>query len=118
MRPLVVKVTAGDDSPERCLQGLTVAAVAAASGVAVSLWLTGEAVWLVTPGRDLLLAETPPASELLAAVLTAGGTVTVCTQCAARRGLTVADLLGGVQIAGAATFVAEVLADDVQALVY
>jgi predicted peroxiredoxin len=46
------------------------------------------------------------------------GTVTVCTQCATRRGLTEADLLAGVRIAGAAAFAAEVLAPDAQALVY
>jgi predicted peroxiredoxin len=117
MRPLLVKATAGEDAPERCLQALTVASVAAASGVAVSLWLTGESVWLVTPGRDLELPASPPASELLAAVLSLG-MVTVCTQCAARRSLTESDLLAGVRIAGAAAFVAEALADDVQALVY
>lgn len=117
MRPLVVKLTAGDDGPERCLQGLTVASVAAASGATVSVWLTGESVWLATPGRDLALPESPPASTLLSAVI-AEGTVTVCTQCAARRGLVQADLLPGVRIAGAASFVAESLEDGVQALVY
>ncbi|MCW2543170.1 MAG: sulfur reduction protein DsrE [Frankiales bacterium] len=116
-RTLVVKVTAGEDAGERCLQGLTVSSVAAASGVQVSLWLTGEAVWLATPGRDLVLPESPPASVLLAAVLD-GGTVTVCTQCAARRGLTQADLLEGTRIAGAASFVSEALAEGAQALVY
>ena len=40
------------------------------------------------------------------------------TQCAARRGLTQADLLPGVRLAGAASFVAEALTDDAQALVY
>jgi predicted peroxiredoxin len=116
-RALVVKVTAGEDAPERCLQGLTVSSVAAASGSAVSLWLTGEAVWLATEGRDLVLPESPPASQLLAAVL-AEGTVTVCTQCAARRGLSQADLIEGTRIAGAASFVAEALEDGAQALVY
>jgi predicted peroxiredoxin len=46
------------------------------------------------------------------------GTVTVCTQCAARRDITQADLIAEIRIAGAATFVAEVVADDAQALVY
>jgi predicted peroxiredoxin len=117
MRSLVVKVTAGHDAPERCLQGLTVASVAVTTGTAVSLWLTGESVWLATPGRDLELPESPSASLLLAAVL-ADGTVTVCTQCAARRGIAKGGFLEGVRIAGAASFVAEVLTDDVQALVY
>lgn len=117
MRPLVIKATAGADAPERCLQALTVASVAAASGAAVSLWLTGESVWLAVPGHELEIPESPPATTLMAAVL-AAGSVTVCTQCAARRGLTEADLLPGARIAGAAAFTAEVLADGVQALVY
>lgn len=99
------------------MQGLTVASVASASGASVSLWLTGESVWLVTPDRDLVLPESPPASALLSAVFTTG-TVTACTQCLARRGLTSGGLLPGVRIAGAAAFVAEVLEKDVQALVY
>ena len=43
---------------------------------------------------------------------------TVCTQCAARRGITEADLLPGAVIAGSASFVAEILTPDAQALVY
>lgn len=114
---LVLKLTSGSDAPERCLQGLTVAVVASAAGAAVSLWLTGESVWLVTPGRDLILPASPPASELLSSLLSLEA-VTVCTQCAARRALTVGDFLPGVRIAGATSFVAEVLEDGVQALVY
>ena len=117
MRSLVVKLTAGADAPERCMQGLTVSSVAVASGSAVSLWLTGESVWLSTPEGELQIPESAPASQLVEAVL-AGGRVTVCTQCAARRNLAEADLRPGITIAGAASFVAEALADDVQALVY
>ena len=116
---LVVKATAGADSPERCSQAFTVAATAAASGVSTSLWLTGEAVWLAVPGRaaEFSLPLAPDLTSLLEAVLE-DGTVTVCTQCAARRDLTVEDLVAGVRINGAAAFVDEVLADGVQALVY
>jgi len=99
------------------MQALTVASVAAASGASVSVWLTGESVWLAVPGHELELAESPPASTLMAALL-ADSSVTVCTQCAARRSLTEADLLPGARIAGAAAFTAEVLEDGVQALVY
>lgn len=118
-RSLVVKATAGVDAPERCAQAFTVAAVAAASGVTVSLWLTGEASWLAVPGRAeaFELAESPPLADLRDAVLSAG-MVTVCTQCAARRGLTAEQLLPRVRIAGASAFVEEVLGDAVQALVY
>jgi predicted peroxiredoxin len=118
-RSLVVKVTAGKDDPERCNQALTVAAAAAASGVQVSLWLTGEAAWFSLPGRgaDVSLPHAVPLADLLTTVLSAG-TVTVCTQCAARRSITEADMLEGVRIAGATTFLAEILADGAQALVY
>ncbi len=118
-RNLVIKVTAGKDEPERCNQAFTVAAAAVASGVGVSLWLTGEAAWFSLPGRadDFSLPHAAPLADLLAGVL-ALGTVTVCSQCAARRDITPADLIDGVRIAGAATFVAEVVADGAQALVY
>jgi predicted peroxiredoxin len=115
----VVKVTAGADAPERCSQAFTVAAVAASSGTPVSLWLTGESSWFALPGRaaEFELAEAPPLESLLEAVL-ASGTVTLCTQCAARRGISEADVLPGVRIAGAQVFVSEALAEGAQALVY
>ena len=118
-RRLVIKLTHGAEASEIMSSGLTVAATAAASGTPVSLWLTAEATWLGVPGRAdaVELENSAPLADLLEAVLISG-TVTVCTQCASRRGLTAADLLEGVRIAGAATFVEEVLHDDVSALVY
>ena len=44
--------------------------------------------------------------------------MTLCTQCAARRNIDPGDVIEGIRIAGAATFVAEVTADGTQALVY
>jgi predicted peroxiredoxin len=118
-RSLVVKVTCGAEDAERLNQGFTVAAAAAAAGAEVSLWLTGEAAWFGLPGRaevfDLDLAT--PLDQLVGAVLTSG-TITVCSQCAARRGIVEGDLRDGVTIAGAAVFAEQVLAEDVQALVY
>ena len=118
-RSLVVKLTAGASEAERANQAFTVAGAGVASGVPVSLWLTGEATWFGVPGRaetfELPLAT--PLAELRDAVL-AGGTLTVCTQCAARREITAVDLLPGVRLAGAATFVEEALAEGAQALVY
>ncbi|MGI9157158.1 MAG: DsrE family protein [Marmoricola sp.] len=118
-RRLLVKATAGSDDPERCNQAFTVAAAAVAAGAEVSLWLTGEAAWFAVPGRaeafELELAT--PLSELLSVVLQ-GGQVTVCTQCAQRRGLVEGDLVLGVRIAGAPAFVEEALTEGVQALVY
>ncbi len=116
---LVVKTTAGADAPERCSQAFTVAATAAASGIDVSLWLTGESAWFSLPGRaaEFELPHSTPLSELLEAIL-ATGTVTLCTQCAARRGIDAADVIAGIRVAGAAVFVEEVTAADAQALVY
>lgn len=118
-RALVIKLTAGADEPERANQAFTVAATAVASGAAVSLWLTGEAVWFAVPGRaeQFSLPHAAPLPDLLAGVL-AGGRLTVCTQCARRRSLEESDLLDGVRIAGAPAFTEEILADDVQAIVY
>ncbi len=118
-RSLVVKVTAGKDDAERCNQALTVAAAAAASGVPVSLWLTGEASWFATPDgvADLALPYATPAADLLNTVL-GSGTVTLCSQCAARRDITEDDVSDRVRIAGATTFVAEIMAEGAQALVY
>ena len=119
MRSLRIKVTCGAEDPERCNQAFTVAATAVASGADVGLWLTGEAAWFAVPGRaesfDLPLAT--PLADLLAAVI-AGGQVTLCTQCADRRGITASDVLDGIRIAGAAVFTEEILGDGVQALVY
>jgi predicted peroxiredoxin len=117
-RPLVVKVTCGSDEPERSNQGLTVAATALSAGADVSLWLTGEGAWLGVAGRTAFaLPFAAPAGDLVATVAD-GGRVTVCSQCAQRRGITEADLLPGVRIAGASAFVEEALAPDAQALVY
>lgn len=118
-RSLVVKVTAGSDSPERCNQAFTVASVAAASGADVSLWLTGESAWFALPGRaaSFELPHAAPLDELLAAVL-AAGQVTVCTQCAKRRDIDADDVIDGIRVAGAPAFVEETLADGAQALVY
>ncbi len=118
-RSLVVKATSGLDRPEAVNQAFTVAAAAVAAGVEVSVWLTGEAAWFGLPGRaaELELEHAAPLPDLLEAIL-AAGTLTVCTQCAARRGITPDDVLPGVRIAGAAVFVEEALRDGAQALVY
>ena len=118
-RPLVVKVTCGPEDPERCNQGFTVATMALTAGADVSLWLTGEAAWFGVPGRaeEFSLPHATPLAELRDALL-AGGSVTVCSQCAVRRGIGEDDVLDGVRIAGAAVFAEQVLQPDVQALVY
>ena len=119
MRELVIKCTTGAETPERANQAFTVAAAGVAAGATVSLWLTGEAAWFAVPGRaeafELELAT--PLAELRDMVLS-GGSITVCSQCAQRRGIIEADLVEGATIAGAAVFAEKVLGDEVQALVY
>lgn len=118
-RPLVVKLTCGSEEPERCNQAFTVAVMALTAGASVSLWLTGEAAWFAVPGKagEFELELAAPLEDLLATVLDAGQ-VTLCTQCAARRGIGADDVIDGVRIAGAALFAEEILKPDVQALVY
>src|SRR4051795_7061137 len=105
-RVLVVKVTAGSDAPERCSQGFTVAATAAASGVPVSLWLTGESAWFALPGRaaEFNLPHSQPLPDLIDTILTSGQ-ITLCPKSAARRDIKPDDVLPGIRIAGAAVFV-------------
>ena len=119
MRNLVIKCTAGAEDPERANQAFTVAAAALTAGASVSVWLTGDAAWFAVPGRaeDVDLPLATPLAELRDLVLEAGQ-LTVCTQCAGRRGIDADQMIAGVRIAGAAGFVEEALADDAQALVY
>lgn len=118
-RLLVVKATAGADAPERCSQAFTVASTAVTAGAEVSFWLTGESAWFALPGRAATF-ELPHAAPLpdLLMVLLEAGRVTLCTQCAGRRGIGPDDVLPGIRIAGAAVFVEEILSEDAQALVY
>src|SRR4051812_3373906 len=118
-RLLVVKATAGADAPERCSQAFTVASTAAASGVDVSFWLTGESTWFALPGRaaEFVLPHAAPLPDLLDLLLDSGR-VTACTQCAARRNISADDALPGIRIAGAAVFVEEIMTEGAQAVVY
>ena len=118
-RALLIKITCGAEAAERANQAWTVAAMGATAGASVSVWLTGEAVWFAVPGRqpDLELPYATPVAELIEAVRL-GGSITVCTQCAARRELVVQDLVESATIQGAASFVEAALTDNVQALVY
>jgi predicted peroxiredoxin len=116
---LVLMATVGTDAPERCNQALTVAATACTAGADVSLWLSGEAAWMAVPGKaaELVLDHAMPAPDLVDTVL-AAGRVTVCSQCAARRGISPESVLDGVRIAGSTSFVEEVLAPDTRTLTF
>ena len=121
-RSLVVQVASGQNDPERCAQGFTIAATAVASGVKTSLWLSGEASWFALPGRaeTFELPHSAPLADLLAALLTASAlaSVTLCAQCALRRGIGIDEVIPGIRIAGAALFVEEIMKDEVQSLTF
>lgn len=117
MQRLLVKLTWGVEAPERMSQALSVVAAAEALGAEVSLWLTGEATRLgcLQAIPDFSLPHAPNLDDMrqqLAPIMV------ICTQCAARRGITENELAPGVRFGGAAEFAAECLADNTQVLVY
>jgi predicted peroxiredoxin len=116
---LVIKLASGVNEAERVAQAFSVATTALASGVEVSLWLTGEAAWLALPGKaeEFRLEHAAPLHELLAS-LVKNASVTLCTQCAVRRNINDGDQISGIRIAGSATFVEEIMGEKTQALVY
>lgn len=116
---LVIKLIAGKEDPERLAGALSVATAAIASGVEVSLWLTSESSWFALPGKieEIELPHSPDLGELLRLVIKSGS-VTLCTQCATRRGIEERDVIEGISIKGSATFVEEITSEGVQALVY
>lgn len=119
MKSLLIKVTCGAEDAERCNQAFNVAAAAVAMGAEVELWLAGEAAWFGVPGQaeKFSLPLASPLADLVATI-NAGGTLVVCSQCAARREIGPDDVIEGVQIAGAAAFAERALGENVQALVY
>ena len=84
---------------------------------AESAWADREAAWLAVPPREELAIPHGARLRLRDALL-AGASVTVCGQCAARRGLGPGDLVAPATIRGAAAYVEEILRPDVQAIVY
>jgi len=119
MTRLVIKITSGVEALERCNQGWTVATMAIASDVDVSVWLAGDAVLFAVPGyaETVTLEHAQSFSAAVRTVLDEG-TLTACTQCLSRRGLEASDLIEGTRVGGAAGFVEEVLAPDAKPLIY
>ena len=118
-RSLVVKATHALMDPERAHIACNVAAVGISSGLEVHLFLAVEGVHLARPevAAQLELAEAPPITDLLDAIY-AGGTVTVCTPCATRRGLAQHHFRDETVMAGSAQFVELASAEGATALVY
>ena len=111
---LLIQLTT--DDPERVAIALTVGMTAASAGVPVELWLSGPATMFAVPGQQpaLDLEFAPDLNDALDSV----GPVKVCSQCAARRGLSEDDLRLGARIAGAAALVESLLTPGTQAVTY
>lgn len=118
-RSLVVKATHALDDPERAHIACNVATVALASGLEVHVVLAIEGVHLARPDipDQLHVDDAPPIGQLLDA-LYAAASVTVCTPCATRRGLSADDFRAGTLMAGSARFVELATAEEATALVY
>lgn len=118
-KQIVIKLISGKEDPERLSGALSVASSAITTGLDVSLWLTSEASWFALPGRvdELSLAHSPDLGELFQLIVD-NGRVTLCTQCAARRGITEDEVIDGIEIRGSASFVEEIMSEEAQALVY
>lgn len=116
---LVIKLATGLSDAERVSQAFTVASTALASGIEVSFWLVGEAAWLAIAGKadEFTLPHAARIADTLQSIIESG-TVTLCSQCAMRRNINDGDQIPGIRIAGATSFVEEILREKTQALVY
>jgi predicted peroxiredoxin len=116
---LVIKLTCGLEAPERVSQAFSVASAALASGIKVSFWLTGDAVYFAVPGKAAEF-ELPHAANLTDQLdaLVSGARVVLCSQCAVRRNINDGDQIKGIVIEGAASFVEEITRESTQAIVY
>jgi len=103
VRDLTVVITHGIDH-ELSSVALTIARGGMNAGLRVSLFLTSTGVDLVRR-RGAELTHVPPLDplkDLIADIITRGGTVWACPPCTKTRGYEQADLIDGVTIAGAA----------------
>lgn len=116
---MVIKLATGIQDNERVSQAFTVASTALASGIEVSFWLAGEAAWLALPGKadEFSLPHAAKIADTLQSIIDSG-TVTLCSQCAMRRNINDGDQILGIRIAGATSFVEEILRAKTQALIY
>lgn len=116
---LIIKLIAGKEDPERLSGALNVATTALASGIDISLWLTSESSWLALPGKaeEIALPGSAEVATLLHQIIESGS-VTLCTQCAARRDIKEEDCIDGISIKGSTSFVEEIMDDNATTLIY
>jgi predicted peroxiredoxin len=101
-RELVVLITHGMDD-ERSSVALTIANGGLTAGLQVSIFLTSSAVDLVRKRaiEGLVVHPLEPLAALVKDFLARDGRLWACTPCVKARGYQQADLIDGVEIAGA-----------------
>lgn len=106
-KPLLVNCTHGKEDAERATLPFIVANVAASADQPSIVFLTAEAVRIVTTGyADEIRAHgMTPLADVLKAYLGNGGVVWACAACTGPRGITAADLVAGAQIVTAVNLV-------------
>ena len=108
---LVIIATKGIDS-EMSSVALTIANGAITDEMNVTLFLTSTAIDLVRKRGVELTHVTPLNSlkELMTRFLERGGRIVACPPCVASRGYVLEDLIEGVEIAGASSFLSQLKA--------
>ncbi len=99
---LVVLMTHGPQE-ERASVGFTIANGGITAGLAVSVFLTGDAVDIARRGAADAVQMHPlePLGGLVQDFLARGGTLWACTPCVRARGYADGDLIAGAEITGA-----------------
>ena len=102
-KKLVVVITRGLDD-ERSSVAWSIANAGIASDLEVTVFLAASGVdWVRKGGADVarLNPVDPPVGEMIANLMSNGGSILVCPPCAKVRGYGADDLIDGVKVAGA-----------------
>jgi len=100
---VVVNLATGLEDPERVMAAFLVAGAALDQGKSVAMFLTKDAVRLVTPGHAVGAAcdGCPPLDRLFAQYAEKGGEILACPFCVDARGVDKTDIVANARVAGA-----------------
>jgi uncharacterized protein len=101
---VVVGLTHGLDDPERVLLAYLMGVEAVRKDKQVVMWLTQDAVHVVTPGfaEQVKVPDAPAVADLHAEYIDKGGRFQACPVCVRSRGLTDAPMVANAEVNGAA----------------
>jgi predicted peroxiredoxin len=108
---LVIMVTYGPEDPERATIPFALAVAAQASGVETLLGFQVNGVLLLQKGKaeGVTFSGFAPLKELLDTYRDSGGQLIACIPCVKARNIATEDIIEGVTLVNAATFVNEFL---------